>query len=443
MEMLKKVREFILTNQLLQPGERVLVGASGGVDSVVLLNILLKSGYECIVAHCNFHLRGSESDRDEKFVENLAKDYGVLYKKIDFDTINYAKSNKISIEMAARELRYGWFNKMAKETGATSIIVAHHADDSIETFILNLVRGTGLKGLTGIDPQFRNIIRPLLCCSRQEIDAYAKANDLKSVFDSTNASNDYNRNKIRNQVLPVLSDINPSVRQTLAEDIIRIKGAWKIFNEKIHEIKEKIVSQDEKNTYVSIPELKKQADVNTVLYEILNPYNFNNDVIEDIVLSLDNTSGSTFTSPTHCLLKDRNTLIINEIETKNELEYKITEGTNEMTEPVHLIFKFTTNFPEFQVSKSPDTIHVDANKLKFPLTIRKWHKGDIFQPFGMEQNKKVSDFFINSKLNRFQKDNVWILLSEDKIVWIVGLRSDNRFRITEKTQNIVEISFKD
>ncbi|MHB9055164.1 MAG: tRNA lysidine(34) synthetase TilS [Paludibacteraceae bacterium] len=443
METLKKVREFILSNQLLQPGERVLVGVSGGIDSVVLLNILLKSGYECIVAHCNFHLRGSESDRDEKFVENLAKDYGILYKKIDFDTINYARSNKISIEMAARELRYGWFNKMAKETGATSIIVAHHSDDSIETFILNLVRGTGLKGLTGIDPQFRNIIRPLLCCSRQEIDAYAKANDLKSVFDSTNASNDYNRNKIRNQVLPVLSGINPSVRQTLAEDIIRIKGAWKIFNEKIHEIKEKIVLQDEKNIYVSIPELKKQADVNTVLYEILNPYNFNNDVIEDIVMSLDNTSGSTFTSPTHCLLKDRNTLIINEIETKNELEYKITEGINELTEPVHLIFKFMTNFPEFQVSKSPDTIHVDANKLKFPLTIRKWHNGDVFQPFGMEQNKKISDFFINSKLNRFQKDNVWILLSEDKIVWIVGLRTDNRFRITEKTQNIVEISFKD
>ena len=442
METLKKVQEFIQSKQLLQPGERVLVGVSGGVDSVVLLNILLKTGFECIVAHCNFHLRGSESDRDEQFVEKLAKEYGVLFKKIDFDTKGYAKSNKISIEMAARELRYEWFNRVAKEIHSESIVVAHHADDSIETFLLNLVRGTGLKGLTGIDAKNGNIVRPLLTCTRQELEKYAKENNLQAVFDSTNASNDYSRNKIRNQLIPILSDINPSVNQTFFENTLRLRGIWKIYAEKIQDIKEKIVTENKGNIFIDIPELKKQADIQTVLYEILSAYNFNNDTVEDITQSLNNNSGLRFTSPTHRLLKDRNTLIIDEIETKNELEYKIGDGTNEITEPVHLIFKSLENIPGFQISKAADIIHVDADLLQFPLTIRKWRKGDTFQPFGMTQSKKVSDFFIDSKINLFEKEEAWLLISGEKIVWIIGLRIDNRFRITEKTRNIKEISYK-
>ena len=408
METLKKVQEFIQSKQLLQPGERVLVGVSGGVDSVVLLNILLKTGFECIVAHCNFHLRGSESDRDEQFVEKLAKEYGVLFKKIDFDTKGYAKSNKISIE----------------------------------TFLLNLVRGTGLKGLTGIDAKNGNIVRPLLTCTRQELEKYAKENNLQAVFDSTNASNDYSRNKIRNQVIPILSDINPSVNQTFFENTLRLRGIWKIYAEKIQDIKEKIVTENKGNIFIDIPELKKQADIQTVLYEILSAYNFNNDTVEDITQSLNNNSGLRFTSPTHRLLKDRNTLIIDEIETKNELEYKIGDGTNEITEPVRLIFKSLENIPGFQISKAADIIHVDADLLQFPLTIRKWRKGDTFQPFGMTQSKKVSDFFIDSKINLFEKEEAWLLISGEKIVWIIGLRIDNRFRITDKTHNIKEISYK-
>ena len=442
METLKKVQEFIQSKQLLQPGERVLVGVSGGDDSVVLLNILLKTGFECIVAHCNFHLRGSESDRDEQFVEKLAKEYGVLFKKIDFDTKGYAKSNKISIEMAARELRYEWFNRVAKEIHSESIVVAHHADDSIETFLLNLVRGTGLKGLTGIDAKNGNIVRPLLTCTRQELEKYAKENNLQAVFDSTNASNDYSRNKIRNQVIPILSDINPSVNQTFFENTLRLRGIWKIYAEKIQDIKEKIVTENKGNIFIDIPELKKQADIRTVLYEILSAYNFNNDTVEDITQSLNNNSGLRFTSPTHRLLKDRNTLIIDEIETKNELEYKIGDGTNEITEPVRLIFKSLENIPGFQISKAADIIHVDADLLQFPLTIRKWRKGDTFQPFGMTQSKKVSDFFIDSKINLFEKEEAWLLISGEKIVWIIGLRIDNRFRITDKTHNIKEISYK-
>ena len=271
---------------------------------------------------------------------------------------------------------------------------------------------------------------------------YAKENNLQAVFDSTNASNDYSRNKIRNQVIPILSDINPSVNQTFFENTLRLRGIWKIYAEKIQDIKEKIVTENKGNIFIDIPELKKQADIRTVLYEILSAYNFNNDTVEDITQSLNNNSGLRFTSPTHRLLKDRNTLIIDEIETKNELEYKIGDGTNEITEPVHLIFKSLEDIPGFQISKAADIIHVDADLLQFPLTIRKWRKGDTFQPFGMTQSKKVSDFFIDSKINLFEKEEAWLLISGEKIVWIIGLRIDNRFRITDKTHNIKEISYK-
>ncbi len=442
METLKKVQEFIRSNQLFVPGERVLVGVSGGIDSVVLLHILLQSGYQCIAAHCNFHLRGAESDRDEKFVENLAKNYGILYRKVDFDTTGYARSNKISIEMAARELRYRWFEKTAVETRSASIAVAHHADDSIETFLLNLVRGTGLKGLTGIDAKNGMIVRPMLCCPRQEIEQYARNCNLQYVFDSTNDSIDYSRNKIRNQVIPLLSSINPSVSQTLYENIIRLRGTREIYNRKIEEIREKIVSEKDGSLFINIPELRKQADVMTVLYEILSSYNFNSDTVEDVFQGLDTASGLRFSSPTHSLLKDRNHLIIHKTESENEAEYIIAENTPEITVPVHLTFRILTNHPGFEISKTTDKIHIDAEQLTYPLTVRRWREGDTFQPFGMNRSKKVSDFFINSKLSLIQKRKAWILTSGGKIVWIIGLRTDNRFRITEKTHKIAEICYK-
>ncbi len=443
METLKKVQHFINANQLLADNERILVGVSGGVDSVVLLNILRKLRYDCIVAHCNFHLRGEESNRDEAFVEKLTKEYNLIYKKVDFDTIGYAKANKISIEMAARELRYRWFEKMAIENKASSIAVAHHADDSIETVLLNLVRGTGLKGMTGIEMRNGKIVRPLLACSREEIEDYAQKNDLQFVVDSTNASNDYTRNKIRNQIIPLLAEINPLVKQTFHQDILNIRGAWKIYSEKIKEIKEKIVTFSENQYSIDIQKLKSQADVKTVLFEILNDFNFNSDVIEDIYLGLENNSGLKFHSPTHRLLKDRNSLIIDEFENKSNVEFSIPEGVSEITEPIKLNFRLLENSKDFKPSKEADTVHLDADKLKFPLTIRKWRNGDRFQPFGMTQSKKLSDFFIDEKLNLFQKEDSLLLISDEKIAWIIGLRIDNRFRISPKTRNILEISIKE
>lgn len=439
METLKKVRQFIETNQLLQDNERVLVGVSGGADSVVLLDVLLKLQYTCVVAHCNFHLRDEESNRDEKFVENLAEKYNLLYKKVDFNTVGYAKSNKISIEMAARELRYAWFNRMAAETKCSSIAVAHHADDSIETVLLNLIRGTGLKGLTGIELKNGNLVRPLLCCNRNEIEKYAGKYKLEYVTDSTNASNDYSRNKIRNVLLPLMSEINPSIKQTLAENTVRIRGAWKIYTDKIEEVKHEITSREGENFLINIEKLKNQPDVQTVLYELLQPFHFNSDVISDIYKSLDKRSGNRFFSDSHRLLKDRNFLIIDEIERVSSIEFPIDENTAEINFPIHLTFIKKENHPGFVPSKLSDTIHVDADKIKFPLTLRKWQNGDYFYPFGMKKSKKLSDFFIDEKLNRNQKEDVWILSTDNKIIWLVGLRLDNQFRINQSTKNILEI----
>lgn len=442
MEILKKVQQFIETNRLFQENERVLVGVSGGADSVVLLNILLKMGYKCVVAHCNFHLRGEESNRDEKFVENLTKEYNLLYKKIDFDTVGYAKSNKISIEMAARDLRYSWFEKMAAETKCTSIAVAHHADDSIETVLLNMIRGTGLKGLTGIEPRNGKVVRPLLCCNRDEVEDYAEKYKIHFVTDSTNAANDYSRNKIRNVLLPLMAEINPSIKQTMVDNADRLRGAWKIYTDKIREIENEITIHEDGNYLIDIEKLRNKTDVKTVLFELLQPFHFHPDVISDIYENLDKRSGGRFYSDSHRLLKDRSFLIIDEIDKTSQIEFTIAENASEIDFPIHLTLTNFKRNDNFQPSILPHTIHVDGDKIKFPLTLRKWKDGDSFYPFGMAKSKKLSNFFIDEKLNRNQKEDIWILLSDDKIVWLVGLRLDNRFRVKDSTSNILEIKWE-
>ena len=440
METLKKVRQFIDSNQLLIDNDRILVGVSGGADSVVLLHILLKLGFECVVAHCNFHLRGEESMRDELFVEKLAEKYKLIYKKTDFDTVRFAKSNKISIEMAAREMRYAWFKKLAPENKCQTIATAHHTDDSIETLLLNMIRGTGLKGLTGIEPRNGDIVRPVLCCTRSEIEQYAQKNKLEYITDSTNLANEYSRNKIRNLILPMMADINPSVKQSLAENISRFRGSWKIYSEKIAEIEAHITFNKENQTFVDIDKLKSQSDPKTILFEILQKYQFNSDVISNIFEGLDKSSGKRYYSDTHRLLKDREHLIVDEIEPNNTLEFSIDESTKSISIPINLSLNKKARNEDFIISKKSDKIHIDADKIKFPLTLRKWKNGDSFHPFGMKESKKLSDFFINEKINRNQKENIWLLVSDNKIVWIIGLRMDERFRITEKTKNILEIS---
>ena len=436
--MQQKVQTYIQDHQLLTQKGRIIVGVSGGTDSVVMLHVLMSLGYDCVIAHCNFHLRMAESDRDELFVRDLAKELKVPYYSVDFETTKYAEEHKISIEMAARDLRYAWFYELLYNHDAQAIAVAHHADDSIETMLMNLVRGTGLKGLTGIQPRNHKVVRPLLCCNRLELETYLVRFDLDHIEDSTNASVDYQRNKFRNEVLPLLAEINPSVRQTLYDSLERFEGIWAIYQQSIDAMKQLIVRNGPGLVKMDIDAIKIQEHIPTLMYELLHPYGFGPAVIEQVTGQLDGESGKVFFSETYRLIKDRKYLLISKIDDNPAQDFMITEDETVIEFPFLLKINKQPVTPDFEVSKEITRIHVDASRLTYPLVLRRWKEGDTFFPFGMKQRKKVSDFFIDNKLSLFEKEHSWILVSNNEIVWIVGQRLDNRFCVTNETNEVVE-----
>lgn len=440
MNMQQKVQNYIEKHELLTPKTKVIVGVSGGADSVVLLHILLSLGYDCVIAHCNFHLRMDESDRDEAFVLNLSKELKVSYYHIDFETTKYAETHHISIEMAARDLRYSWFYELLEKHDAQAIAVAHHADDSIETMLMNLVRGTGLRGLTGIAPRNEKVVRPLLCCTRSEIEIYCVEHFLEHMEDSTNAKIDYQRNKFRNIVLPLLEEINPSVRQTLYDSLARFQGNLAVYEQAIEKIQQNIVHKEGKSIKINIDLLKKQVHLPTVMYELLHIYGFGIATIQQITEQMDGESGKLFYSDTYRLLKDREYLVISKIELKSSVDYWISDKDTEITVPFSLKLNKLQVKSDFLVSKDKNRVHIDIDNLNFPLKLRRWQQGDTFFPFGMNKRKKISDFFINNKLSILEKEQSWLLQSGDDIVWIVGQRLDNRFRVIDTTKNVLEIS---
>lgn len=438
--MLRKVESYIENKNLLRPGATVVVGVSGGADSVALLHILNSLAYKCIVAHCNFHLRMDESDRDELFVRNMAEALNLPFYKIDFQTNEYASEHKVSIEMAARDLRYAWFEQLRLTTRAEAIAVAHHADDNAETLLMNIIRGTGIRGLTGIKAHNGVIVRPLLCCSRTEIELYLQKQQVKFVIDSTNAQTDYKRNKIRNQLLPLLEEINPSVRETLNENISKFEDVCAIYEESIALKIDQIVEKKSDEIYINIDLLKSEIASETLLYEITKNMGFHADQIHNIILHLNSESGKTFSSEKYRLIKDRKYLIINKIRSKNINEAEIKISDSSVISPIHLQLKHFQRETDFEISKQADCVHLDAETLNFPLKIRKWKKGDRFYPFGMKGQKKLSDFFTDLKMNMIDKENVYVLVTaNNEIVWVVGIRTDNRFRITKKTNIVFEI----
>jgi len=441
--MQKKVGKYIESKQLLKPGDTVIVGVSGGADSVALLHLLKALGYKCIAAHCNFHLRGSESDRDETFVRQLTTELEIPGHYINFDTKKYAANNKLSIEMAARDLRYEWFEQLLVEHKVQAIAVAHHRDDSVETMLMNLVRGTGLKGLTGIPYRNAHVVRPLLCVSREEILAYLMQYDLCCIEDSTNASTEFTRNKFRHEVLPLLETINPSVRETLYQSIERFEQLEGFYMHSINQLKEKITTQENHVFKINKKELLKQPYFQTFLFEMLYPYGFNASMVSNITDSLEKNPGLIFKSDEYQLLSDRDYLIITPInDAVKDSVYVIEEGVTDITEPLNMKIKVFPVSSSFIISKEKFRVHLDASKLKFPLTLRHWRQGDSFIPFGMQNKKKLSDFFIDEKISRFNKDECWLLLSGNEIVWVIGYRTDNRYRVNGETTKIVEFELK-
>lgn len=430
------VEQYILENGLLEGGEKVIVGVSGGADSVALLDILHSFKIECIIAHCNFHLRGEESNRDAFFVEELCKKYNLKFERIDFDTEAYAEINSISVEMAARELRYEWFEKLRVIHLADKIAVAHHRDDSVETILLNLIRGTGIKGLTGIAPMNGKVIRPLLCVSRDEILEYLKERNLNYVDDSTNSEDLYSRNKIRLNILPMMETINPSVKDAIIRTSENLKQVANIYYMYMTQVKNEIFKENK----INIGMLIQYAEPEAILYELLSPFGFNPATIGQIFESIISQSGKIFHSPTHELLKDRGFFILKKKEILVVDSFTIHEDDITVFHPIKLQIEKLPMTNDFAIEKNPNILYIDSSKIEYPLTLRHWKNGDWFIPFGMKGKKKVSDYFTDQKFSLFDKENTWLLCSGENIVWIVGKRSDNRYRIDSSTAEVTKIT---
>lgn len=416
----KKIAQYIDNERLFPINARIIVALSGGADSVALLRILHTLGYDCEAAHCNFHLRGTESDRDEMFVRKLCKTMKTPLHTIDFATEQYAIEKKISIEMAARELRYQWFAEIKEKTKADVIAVAHHQDDSVETVLLNLIRGTGINGLLGIRPKNGDIVRPLLCISRKEITDYLQNDGQEYMTDSTNLQDEYTRNKIRLNLLPLMQEINPLVKEHIIDTSNYLNDINRIYNKGIEEGKQRVI---EKGNIRIVP-LLKEPSPEALLFEILYPLGFNAAQTKNILAMLEGQTGKQFISKDGWrVVKNRELLLIDKKEEQENPPFCLIKEEKEYTK-------------DFIIPREKHIACFDTDKLIGEINLRKWQTGDIFIPFGMKGKKKVSDYLTDRKFSIIQKENQWVLCCGDKIIWIVGERTDNRFRIDEKTKKV-------
>ena len=436
----QKLKSFVGEHHLFTNDDKVLLTVSGGIDSMVMMRLFHRMGMNCSVAHCNFQLRGEESDGDEAFVREKAKDLNFPVFVTRFETTEYADENQLSVQMAARELRYTWFEKLAKVHHFHWIAVAHNRDDSMETFFINLGRGSGISGLTGISAVSGNIIRPLLFASRKEIVGYAENNVVKFREDSSNLSDKYLRNYIRHQVIPEFEEVFPKFRDTLFQTIGKLSDANEIYRFAIQGLTSSMVSSIGKMVEISIPLLKEAPAPKTVLYELLKNYGFTSMVIDDIFHSINGISGKKFFSPTHVLVKDREKLIVSVNQEDEPSKYYLEKDILSIAQPIRLEFEDINRTSNFRITKDKNLAFLDYEKLSFPLILRKWQVGDYFIPLGMSGMKKISDFFVDQKLSLIDKQNTWILTSGDRIVWIVGHRIDDRFKLTDSSIRIVKVS---
>lgn len=419
----RNVNKYIERNALFDFHDKVLVALSGGADSVALLRVLQSLGYKCECAHCNFHLRGEESDRDEEFVRQLCAELDMKLHINHFNTIAYAREHQLSIEMAARELRYTWFEELRQERNAEVIAVAHHRDDSVETFLLNLIRGTGINGLKGISPKNGRVVRPLLQESRESIVDYLQHLHQTYVTDSTNFQDDFMRNKIRLNLLPLMRELNPSVSESIAATAERLVDVAHIYNKSCEKAINRVMNT-EKNR-ISIKALMAEEAPQSLLFEVLHPYGFHSAQVKDIFQSLTAQSGKRFYSVGWQVLRDRDSLIIHPLgmeETIPVLKYEIMEIT-----------------PHFVIPRDKNVACLNADKITLPLCIRKWRAGDKFTPLGMKGKKKVSDYLTDRKFNLIQKANQYVACQDNKIVWLVGERIDHAYRVDEESKRAVII----
>lgn len=434
--MLHKISKYISEHKLLSDGDKVIATLSGGADSVALLHILHRLGYNCIAVHCNFHLRGDESMRDQHFVEELCKHLNIPLYVIDFDTELYARENKLSIEMAARTLRYKEFEKIRIEESATAIAVAHHRDDSAETLLLNLMRGCGIRGLHGIRPKNGHIIRPLLCIGRNDILQYLQDRGIEYVIDSTNLSSDYTRNKVRLELLPLMAQINPSIEETIADTAERIAEAEEIYNQAIEEATGRVLS----DSTIDISKLKQEKAPGTLLHELLSPYGFNSAQVRDILANIDSESGRRYKAAEWEVIKDRERLIITP---KGEEFSKIPLPQEGEVSTLHGLLRIDRNIYNGTIPKQRNIATLDTAKIEFPLTLRNTKKGDRFHPFGMRGTKLISDYLTDRKRSIIEKEQQLVVTdANDNILWLVGERPSAICSVGNNTTEVITLEWR-
>lgn len=420
------IAEYIKQENLANMNETLIIGLSGGADSVALLLLLHELGYKCVAAHCNFHLRGEESNRDQGFVEELCRNYHIPIYIEQFQTTEYAAQNRVSIEMAARDLRYSWFDKLIAQGKGDKIAIAHHRDDNIETLILNLARGTGLKGLTGIQPINGHIIRPMLSISRQEVEQYLKDKNQPYVTDSTNLEDEFARNKVRLHIVPALEQINTACQKNIQNTITYLNQVQLVYKKAIEEAIDRVLE----NNQVDIRLLFDEISPQTLLYEICYPLGFNSAQIEDLFNTLESTETKMFLSERYKILRNRGKLHIEPL--------KEIDSLDQVPPQISIEYKDIDNL--FRIPKDIniacfDAALIDKDKLEFS----KWQEGDSFVPYGMKGRKNISDFFIDNKYSATQKESQWLLKHKSDIIWVVGKRIDNRFCITKASRKAIII----
>ncbi|MEE9408342.1 MAG: tRNA lysidine(34) synthetase TilS [Polaribacter sp.] len=438
--MLQKFKKHIETKFPFLQGKKLLIAISGGIDSVVLTHLLSELNFDISLAHCNFNLRRKESGLDEEFVKKLSQKTSNQIFTINFETEKFARKNKQSTQIAARNLRYNWFKELTKEHNFEAVLTGHHADDNLETFLINLTRGSGLDGFTGIPEINGNIVRPLLIFSRDEIINYAKENNIEWREDASNASTKYIRNKIRHQVVPVLKEINPSLLESFSKTTENLKESKEIIIDRIDEVSLEIISSKNNSIRINIEEIQQLSNPKAYLYQLLKKYQFTE--WNDVSNLLSAQSGKQILSETHRLIKNRDFLLISEINfsTAPEITFEVKENQSEIIKPIHLTFEEVHQ----KTIENKQTIYVAKELLSYPLTIRKWENGDYFYPSGMTGKKKLSKYFKDEKFSLLEKEQTWLLCnSKNEIIWVIGKRQDNRFMFKKTNSKNIKVTIRE
>ncbi len=464
MSLLNRFIDNIRNENLFQEEDHLILAVSGGVDSIVLCELCKQAGFDFAIAHCNFQLRGEESTRDENFVQSFGEKYSVKVYLKKFDTNEYAKENKISTQVAARELRYKWFNELVGEVSGiryqvsgkepshrtsdivhpTFLLTAHHANDNVETLLMNFFKGTGIKGLQGILPKQNKIIRPLLFAKKEEILNFANKNNLSFVEDSSNISDKYTRNYFRNELIPSIQKVFPRVEENLLHNIDRFKGIEILYQQSINLHKKKLLEYKGNEMHIPVLKLLKAEPLKTIAYEIIKQYGFTPHQTDEVLHLLKSESGKYISSATHKIIKNRRWLIIAPINNLEANHILINEDSAEINfESGKLKIKKMNIEAGYEPQPSNLFASLDSDTITFPLLLRKWKQGDYFYPLGMQKKKKIGKFLSDQKVSVTEKEKAWIIESDRKIIWIVGKRIDERCKITGKTKKMIVISFNE